>query len=337
MPPAHWPLKPFALAALPKRRQASQELLPSLPATDKGRSKPAAAIGDVAGRRADGAAPQWLSDAEAWAALRESGLPVLILHGAQDRIVPPGNSRRLLDTMPNAKLIELDDCGHCPQVDAPSLPRTRHTAPETQLRGGARWSRMQQAVAAPSAEHRVHGAAAPLRAPGTTQPPERRARVFAGGDVGAPRRHHRRFRRVRGCRLTGCVRVHEVGWGGRRLWGCVALESYSPTSWPWGRGIAVSTANGLMVNRSRSRVTTWLMADQTLVHVALCRLTALRYQGVVAVQTSEDSRERQPFGPSLSNYQRATERGFRHNQRFSHHSEISLSSHIRVLSIQRFM
>ena len=26
-PPAHWPLKPFALAALPKRRQASQELL----------------------------------------------------------------------------------------------------------------------------------------------------------------------------------------------------------------------------------------------------------------------------------------------------------------------
>lgn len=44
---------------------------------------------------------------------------VLIIHGKQDRLVPASNSRRLVQMLPNAKLVELDACGHLPQEEVP--------------------------------------------------------------------------------------------------------------------------------------------------------------------------------------------------------------------------
>lgn len=78
----------------------------------------------VLGRPPDVATPP--SDAEVIAALRASGVPVLIIHGASDRVVPPSNSRRLLARLGGAlgesgrvRLVELADCGHCPQEEMP--------------------------------------------------------------------------------------------------------------------------------------------------------------------------------------------------------------------------
>lgn len=44
---------------------------------------------------------------------------VLIIHGKQDRLVPASNSRRLVQMLPNAELVELDACGHLPQEELP--------------------------------------------------------------------------------------------------------------------------------------------------------------------------------------------------------------------------
>ena len=51
--------------------------------------------------------------------VRDARLPVLILHGTEDRIVPPSNSRALARSLPNATLVELDGCGHTPHEEAP--------------------------------------------------------------------------------------------------------------------------------------------------------------------------------------------------------------------------
>jgi len=61
----------------------------------------------------------WMSDAEAWAVLRARKVPVIIIHGVQDLIVPVSNSRRLLRTLPTARLVEFQGCGHCPQEEMP--------------------------------------------------------------------------------------------------------------------------------------------------------------------------------------------------------------------------
>ena len=53
---------------------------------------------------------------EALAALQ---LPVLIIHGAKDRLVPLFNSRRLVASMPSASLLELPECGHVPHEESP--------------------------------------------------------------------------------------------------------------------------------------------------------------------------------------------------------------------------
>ena len=72
------------------------------------------------------------SDAEVVAALRRAGVPILILHGENDLIIPAYNSRRLLKQLGGGavgasgvpvpgdapvRLLELPACGHCPQEE----------------------------------------------------------------------------------------------------------------------------------------------------------------------------------------------------------------------------
>ena len=52
----------------------------------------------------DGAADTRLS--------RLRGLPTLVLHGTADPMLPPAHGKALADTIPGARLIELDDVGH---------------------------------------------------------------------------------------------------------------------------------------------------------------------------------------------------------------------------------
>ena len=54
-----------------------------------------------------------------WEALQALGLPVLIIHGAKDKLVPLSNSRRLAASMPTASLLELPESGHCPHEESP--------------------------------------------------------------------------------------------------------------------------------------------------------------------------------------------------------------------------
>ena len=65
------------------------------------------------------------SDAEVIDALGVSGLPVLIVHGADDRLVPLSNSRALVERLRSCgcdvQLVVLPDCGHCPQEEYPQL------------------------------------------------------------------------------------------------------------------------------------------------------------------------------------------------------------------------
>jgi pimeloyl-ACP methyl ester carboxylesterase len=60
-------------------------------------------------------------DAEVAGRLRAAGRPVLLVHGAEDRIVPPGNSRVLCASLgAAAALRELPRCGHSPLEEAPA-------------------------------------------------------------------------------------------------------------------------------------------------------------------------------------------------------------------------
>jgi pimeloyl-ACP methyl ester carboxylesterase len=45
--------------------------------------------------------------------------PVLVVWGRQDRMVFPSGAQLVLDAIPDARLELIDDCGHCPQIEAP--------------------------------------------------------------------------------------------------------------------------------------------------------------------------------------------------------------------------
>ena len=49
--------------------------------------------------------------------LDEIRMPVLVVGGTQDAIVPIEQTRRLADELPDARLVELADCGHVPQEE----------------------------------------------------------------------------------------------------------------------------------------------------------------------------------------------------------------------------
>ena len=47
-------------------------------------------------------------------------LPVLLIHGAEDRVNPlAANAALLVEALPNARLVVLDGCGHLPEVEEP--------------------------------------------------------------------------------------------------------------------------------------------------------------------------------------------------------------------------
>jgi pimeloyl-ACP methyl ester carboxylesterase len=51
--------------------------------------------------------------------LGELTLPVLVITGDDDRIVPTAQSIRLADELPNAELLVIPACGHIPQEECP--------------------------------------------------------------------------------------------------------------------------------------------------------------------------------------------------------------------------
>ena len=46
---------------------------------------------------------------------------MLIVHGAQDALVPLANSRRLARVLPGARLVVFEGCGHMPQEELADL------------------------------------------------------------------------------------------------------------------------------------------------------------------------------------------------------------------------
>jgi pimeloyl-ACP methyl ester carboxylesterase len=46
-------------------------------------------------------------------------VPVLLVWGRRDAMVPHGGSAKLLDAVPASRLETLDACGHCPQIEDP--------------------------------------------------------------------------------------------------------------------------------------------------------------------------------------------------------------------------
>jgi pimeloyl-ACP methyl ester carboxylesterase len=53
------------------------------------------------------------------AALARITAPTLVLHGADDRLIPAEHGRRFAAAIPGAKLVVFDDVGHLPQVEIP--------------------------------------------------------------------------------------------------------------------------------------------------------------------------------------------------------------------------
>ncbi len=51
--------------------------------------------------------------------LDQINIPVLVISGAEDQIVPVENSERLAAELPNADLVIIDQCGHLPQEECP--------------------------------------------------------------------------------------------------------------------------------------------------------------------------------------------------------------------------
>ena len=49
--------------------------------------------------------------------LARLALPILVVHGLQDRVVPPEHAGRVLDGVPGAEGRWLDRCGHFPQIE----------------------------------------------------------------------------------------------------------------------------------------------------------------------------------------------------------------------------
>jgi pimeloyl-ACP methyl ester carboxylesterase len=51
--------------------------------------------------------------------LERISCPVLLVWGRQDLMVFQTGAQRVLDTAPDGRLELIEDCGHCPQLEAP--------------------------------------------------------------------------------------------------------------------------------------------------------------------------------------------------------------------------
>jgi len=64
-------------------------------------------------------AAMWLRPARFVAMIREVRAPTLVVHGLADRIVSPTSVEWMCSLRPDWELIQMDDTGHTPQLDAP--------------------------------------------------------------------------------------------------------------------------------------------------------------------------------------------------------------------------
>ena len=46
-------------------------------------------------------------------------MPVLLVWGDRDRMVPPAGARHVLAALPDVEHVLLEGCGHCPQLEEP--------------------------------------------------------------------------------------------------------------------------------------------------------------------------------------------------------------------------
>jgi pimeloyl-ACP methyl ester carboxylesterase len=96
--------------------------------SERTRSTNAARIGqDFAHRRSyafapDGYRAQLAAATEHDMAARVGGIevPTFVVHGAEDRMVPPANGRALASAIPGARLVELADAAHLYTTDEPA-------------------------------------------------------------------------------------------------------------------------------------------------------------------------------------------------------------------------
>ena len=53
-------------------------------------------------------------------ALERIAVPVLLVWGRLDRMVPHSGARKVMEALPQTDLVMLEDCGHCPQIEMPA-------------------------------------------------------------------------------------------------------------------------------------------------------------------------------------------------------------------------
>lgn len=71
-------------------------------------------VGRAQPQHPEGQRRQWeaIQDWDSFDRLPEIGVPTLVLHGAEDRMVDPGNARILAERIPGAELVLLEGAGH---------------------------------------------------------------------------------------------------------------------------------------------------------------------------------------------------------------------------------
>jgi pimeloyl-ACP methyl ester carboxylesterase len=100
---------PFNYAATTPRERIEQDWAVRLPLA----ASPEGYLAQVQGSSA------W-SGLERLPALRA---PTLVVHGGQDRLVPPANGRRIAEAVPGAELVVLPDANHLFFTDQPERTR----------------------------------------------------------------------------------------------------------------------------------------------------------------------------------------------------------------------
>jgi pimeloyl-ACP methyl ester carboxylesterase len=82
--------------------------------------------------------------------LRNIGMPVLLVWGDTDHLADVSGAPILLRTVAESELVVLDDCGHCPQVEAPELvARLLVTLPSSAVPRGAGGAEKADGATAP--------------------------------------------------------------------------------------------------------------------------------------------------------------------------------------------